>query len=90
MDTPTLVGTGFVITGLVVWIVCVLLAYQTAPKRGRRAGVWALLTVVFGPLALFALYLMKPMHGPGDGGSQAKQGQHHDPRADLYEVPKKH
>jgi hypothetical protein len=46
--------------------------------------------VVFGPLALFALYLMKPMHGPGHGGSQAKQGQHHDPRADLYEVPKKH
>ena len=90
MDTPTLIGTGFVITGLVVWIVCVLLAYQTAPKRGRRAGVWALLTVVFGPLALFALYLMKPMHGPGHGGSQAKQGQHHDTRADLYEVPKKH
>ena len=90
MDTPTLIGTGLVITGLVVWIVCVLLACQTAPKRGRRAGVWALLTVVFGPLALFALYLMKPMHGPGHGGSQAKQGQHHDPRADLYEVPKKH
>ena len=90
MDTPTLIGTGFVITGLVVWIVCVRLAYQTAPKRGRRAGVWALLTVVFGPLALFALYLMKPMHGPGHGGSKGKQGQHHDPRADLYEVPKKH
>jgi hypothetical protein len=80
---------GFILAAF-LWLFCVLLAYQTAPKRGRRAGVWALLTVVFGPLALFALYLMKPMHEPGHGGSQEKQGQHHDPRADLYEVPKKH
>ena len=86
MDTPTLVGTGFVLTGLVVWFVCILLAYQTAPKRGRRAWVWALLTVVFGPFALFALYLMKPKHVPGHGSGS---GQQHDPRADLYEVPKK-
>jgi len=85
MDTPTLVGTGLVITGLVVWIVCVILAFQMAPKRGRRAAVWAILTVIFGPLALFALYLMKPEHAPG----QAGQGSHHDPRADLYAVPKK-
>ncbi len=87
MDTPTLVGTGFVLTGLVVWFVCILLAFQMAPKRGRRAWVWALLTVVFGPLALFALYLMKPKHGAGHGSGSGKE---HDARADLYEVPKKH
>ncbi len=85
MDTPTLVGTGFVITGLVVWIVCVVLAFQIAPKRGRRAVVWAILTVIFGPLALFALYVMKPKPMPGHAGKSAQ----HDPRADLYEVPKK-
>jgi hypothetical protein len=77
---------GFVLAAF-LWLFCVLLAYQNAPKRGRRAGVWALLTVLFGPLALFALFVMKPKHAPGHGSGSAKQ---HDPRADLYEVPKKH
>lgn len=84
-----LVGTGFVITGLVVWAVCIWAAYQNAPRRGRRASVWVLLTVLFGPLALFALMVMAPMHGHGSGASHAKESAHHDPRADLYEVPKK-
>ncbi len=83
MDTPTLIGTGLVATGLVVWIVCVVLAYQIAAKRGRRPVVWAILTVFFGPFALFALYLMKPKGGHGQGSATR------DPRADLYEVPKK-
>ena len=86
MDTPTLVGTGFALTGLVVWIVCVILAYQIAEKRGRRGWLWAILTVIFTPLALFVLYLMKPKSVAGHGAAAA----HHDPRADLYEVPKKH
>ncbi len=85
MDTPTLVGTGFALTGLVVWIVCVILAYQIAEKRGRRGWLWAILTVIFTPLALFVLYLMKPA-----AGQQSAKAAHHDPRADLYEVPKKH
>ena len=38
MDTPTLVGTGFVVLGAVVWIVCAVYAYQNAPKFGRSAG----------------------------------------------------
>ena len=79
---------GGVILGLFVWFFCAYVAYQGAPKRGRRAATWGILGVVFGPFALFALYLMKPKHVSGDG--QAKQGAaHHDPRADLYEVPKK-
>jgi hypothetical protein len=87
MDTPTLIaGTGLVALGLVVWIVCVISAYQNAPRRGRRASVWTILTIIFGPFALFALFLMKPKpkHGHGD------QAARHDKRADLYEVPKKH
>ncbi len=85
MDTPTLIGTGLVATGLVVWIVCVIVAYQIAAKRGRRPVVWAILTVIFGPFALFALYLMKPVPVPG----HADRGARRDSRADLYEVPKK-
>jgi hypothetical protein len=88
MDTPTLVGTGFVLTGLVVWIVCIILAFQIAKQRGRRPVVWAILTVFFGPLALFALYVMKPKHVAGHGPTG--KAAHADPRADLYEVPKKH
>jgi hypothetical protein len=85
MDSTTLiVGTGFVLLGVVVWFVCIAVAYQNAPKRGRRASVWAILTFFFGPFALFALFLMAPKHVNGKGSA------HHDPRADLYEVPKKH
>jgi hypothetical protein len=84
MDSNTLiVGTGLVLMGAVVWFVCVVVAYQNAPRRGRRAPVWAVLTLIFGPLALFALFLMAPKHGQGHGGANS------DPRADLYEVPKK-
>lgn len=57
MDT-TLIGTGFVLVGLVVWAVCVYLAWQQAPRRGRSNVNWAILTVIFGPLALFALYVL--------------------------------
>ena len=40
MDTPTLVGTGFVVLGAVVWIVCAVYAYQNAPRLGRNAWLW--------------------------------------------------
>jgi hypothetical protein len=63
MDPIFLAGTGLVVIGLVVWIVCVVAAYQNAPKRGRSAINWAILTAIFGPLALFALFLMAPKHG---------------------------
>ena len=55
MDTPTIIGTGLLILGAVVWIVCIIKAYQIAPKRHRSAGLWAFLSLIFGPLALFAL-----------------------------------
>jgi len=87
-DTITTIGTGLFGMAIVLWVFCVFLAYQTAPKRGRRAAVWAVLAAIFGPFALFALYLMKPK--PVAGRGHAGKGAHQDPRADLYEVPKKH
>ena len=39
----TLVGTGFLVLGAVVWIVCAVYAYQNAPKFGRSAGLWTVL-----------------------------------------------
>jgi hypothetical protein len=85
MDTPTLVGTGFVILAGFVWIFCAILAYQTAPKFGRRNVTWGILGIIFGPIALMALYIMPHGHLEHAGGSKKKQ----DPYAAKYEVPKK-
>jgi hypothetical protein len=80
----TTIGTGFFLLAVVVWLVCAVLAYRAAPGFGRSAIAWGILALVFGPLALFALYLL-PRSQP-----KAGSGQHHaDPRADLYEVPNK-
>jgi thiol:disulfide interchange protein len=57
MDT-TLVGTGFVVLAAVVWIVCAIYAYQNAPRFGRSARLWAVLAVIFGPIALMILYVL--------------------------------
>jgi len=84
MDTPTLVGTGFVILGAVVWIVCAIYCYRMAPTFGRSAGLWAALGIILGPIALMILYVLpkKPAH--------AGHGQKHaDPQAALYEKPHK-
>ena len=81
-------GGGFILAA-VVWGVCAYLAYQTAPKFGRRAGTWGVLGIIFGPIALFALYLL-PKHKPLAGSGAGAKAAHKDPRADLYEVPKKH
>lgn len=83
MDTPTLIGTGFLIVAGVVWVLCAYLAWQTAPKRGRRPLTWGILGIVFGPFALFALYLLPRGHVEGHGAKKQ------DPRAALYEVPRK-
>ena len=84
MDTPTLIGTGFFILAAVVWVVCAIYCYQMAPKFGRNPVTWAILGVVFGPIALMILYVL-PKHTPPPG-----HGKHHeDPRAALYEKPKK-
>ena len=83
IDTPTLLGTGFLVLGAFVWVFCAVLAYETAPKRGRRGLTWGILGIIFGPLALFALYLLPQGH----------LESHHDKKPDqqaaLYEVPKK-
>ncbi len=102
MDQPTLIGTGFVVLGAVLWILCAYYCYQVAPRFQRRAAVWAVLGLLFGPLALMALYVLpKGSHisdkgrgaEPGHAGSKAQTGHpstKKDTQADLYEVPKKH
>ena len=63
MDTPTLIGTGLFILGAVVWVVCAIYCYRMAPTFGRSAGLWAVLGVIFGPIALMILYVL-PKHDP--------------------------
>jgi hypothetical protein len=84
MDTPTLVGTGFLVLAAVVWVVCAIYAWQNAPKFGRNKYLWTILCVIFGPLALMVLYIL-PKHEPEPGHSKRT-----DPHDALYEVPKKH
>jgi hypothetical protein len=85
MDTPTLIGTGFFILAVVVWIVCVVMARQAAPTFGRSATSWTVLTIFFGPIALMILYVL-PKKQPLPGHGTHKE----DPRAALYEKPKHH
>jgi hypothetical protein len=73
---------GGLILGLVVWGVCAYLAATTAQKRGRRVWLWAILGILTGPIALFAVYLMKP--APGQHTAAAHP--HTDKRDELYEV----
>ncbi len=51
-------GTGILILGAVVWVVCAIYAYRAAPKFRRRAWVWGLLGLVLGPIALMILYVL--------------------------------
>ena len=85
MDTPTLIGTGFVVLGAVVWVVCAIYAYRMAPTFGRSAIGWGIAGIILGHIALMILYVL-PKHQPLPG-----HGKHHtDPQADLYEKPHKH
>jgi hypothetical protein len=85
IDTPTLLGSGFVILAGFVWVFCAILAYETAPKRGRRGLTWGILGFIIGPIALFLLYILPRGHLETHGHGAKKE----DPRAALYEVPKK-
>ena len=79
-----LIGTGLFILAAVVWVVCAVYAYRMAPTFGRSAVTWGVLTIVFGPFALFALYLLpKKAAKPGQGHSRE------DEQAALYERPRK-
>lgn len=55
---PTLVGTGLLVVAAVVWVVCAIYAYQHAPRFGRSRNVWAILAIIFGPIALMVLYVL--------------------------------
>jgi hypothetical protein len=88
MDTPTLVGTGFVVLGAVVWIVCAVYAYQNAPRLGRNAWLWAIICVIFGPLGLMVLFVL-PRREPVGGSAHSKQQAKKSEQEALYEVPKK-
>ena len=85
MTEPILIGTGFFILAAVVWVVCVFYAYQSAPKFGRSRPIWTILAVIFGPIALMALYVLpkKPSVGHADHSNRT------DAYDALYEVPKK-
>jgi len=60
---------GFVVLGVVLWFVVVVVTVQIAVKKGRRAWVWAILGVLAGPLAMFAVFLMGPAASSKAGGS---------------------
>jgi hypothetical protein len=85
MDT-TLVGTGFLVLGAVVWVVCAVYAYQNAPRLGRNPWLWAIICIIFGPLGLMVLFVL-PKNTPaaGSGHAQHKKSE----QEALYEVPKK-
>lgn len=95
MDTPTLVGTGFVVLGAVVWVLCAYYCYQVAPRFHRRARNWAILGIVFGPIALMVLYVLPKGNVVSDKGRGAEPGKPgHKSRqeaqqAALYEKPRK-
>jgi len=78
----SLVGTGFVVLGAVVWIVCAVYAYQNAPKFGRNAWLWTIICLIFGPIGLMILYVLPKNEPPA--GTHKK-----DPHDALYEVPRK-
>ena len=70
MNPTQFAGTGIVVLGLVVWIVCAVLAYRRAPSLGRRAWVWGAVGAIGGPFALFALILCR---GREDASSTSRQ-----------------
>jgi len=83
---------GLVILGGVVWVLCAYYCYQVAPRFHRRARNWAILGIVFGPIALMVLYVLPKgnvVSDKGRGAEPGRPGTKHDPRGDLYEVPKK-
>jgi hypothetical protein len=78
---------GFVILGAVVWLVVVVLTVQIAVQKGRRAWAWAILGVLFGPFALFAVVLMGPAARGGAAGSAGAARPRDDSSAAFFEEP---
>jgi len=85
MDTPTLIGTGFLILGAVVWVLCAYYAWQVAPKFGRNRVTWTILCAIFGPIALMILYVLPKGHKEAPAGSAAAvtHAAHKERRSDI-------
>jgi hypothetical protein len=75
---------GFVVLGAVVWLVVIVITVQIAVQKGRRAWAWAILGILFGPFAMFAVVLMGPARGGGSGGGA---GRRDDTSAAFFEAP---
>ena len=86
-------------SGGFIWFFCAYLAYVTAGQRHRRPLTWGILGIIFGPIALFAVYLMP--RATSTGRARRQRPSRHDhagtarrphaptkTQADLYEVPK--
>jgi ABC-type nickel/cobalt efflux system permease component RcnA len=79
VEVPLAVGTGLLLMGAVVWVVCAIAAYQRAPLLGRRAWVWGVVTLIGGPIALFIMYLLpRPKH-QSQAGHHTNPAHHTDP-----------
>jgi preprotein translocase subunit SecG len=61
---------------------------QVAIQKGRRAWAWAILGILFGPFAMFAVVLMGPAKGHGAGGSDGGTRGRDDSSAAFFEEPK--
>jgi hypothetical protein len=83
--TPSLLGTGLLIVGAVVWVVCAIYAYRMAPTFGRSREAWTIMAAILGPIALMVLYVLPKKPPVGD----AAHSKRTDPYDALYEVPKK-
>ncbi len=93
---------GALIIGGFVWFFCAYMAYATAAKRHRRPLTWGILGIIFGPFALFAVFLLPPGHvasehahatagtpdHPAGSAQHEAHGHQTQAQADLYEVPK--
>ncbi len=86
-------AAGTLILGAVVWVLCAYYCYQVAPRFHRRARNWAILGIVFGPIALMVLYVLPKGNVVSDKGRGAQPGRpgtkKQQEQAALYERPKK-
>ena len=85
---------GGLILGAVIWALCAYYCYQVAPRFHRRPRNWAILGIIFGPIALMVLYVLPKgnvVTDKGRGAVPGKPGTKHQSskQAELYEKPRK-
>ncbi len=65
VDSTTLfIGTGFVLLGCFIWFYLTYFAMGMARKRGRRPGVWAVITFVTFGIAVLVLAILPVKEAP--------------------------